>query len=220
MRLLVLWLLLTEVLSFAKRVVFLPYGNSFKPTDRSLHADCILIVAGGDSALIAAERLVEAAGATVVLRELSQLFVRLPPTTRSLPEQEGIRMLPLSAGPFASMDDAIHVLRTWRTNYFGCHRTEDGNSCFEFGGCHQRCWWRTGIGRAEVMCCTVLRADCDDTELLSLLNDSDESHESRRRDRIIGAYGECGDDSNEALKLAATLVGTGVGYYCGIARAA
>ena len=82
-----------------KRVTFLPYGDSFKPTDRALAADAALRV--GIGYRCAAEKRVLAAGATVVLRESQLLLVRLPtpPPALSTFRDEGVAVIPLSAGP-------------------------------------------------------------------------------------------------------------------------
>ena len=67
----------------------------------------------------------------------------------------GVRLSPLDAGPFGSVDEAAALLRRWVTESWECHKLEDGgNSCFEYGGCHRRCWWRGSAGRC------VLRLEC------------------------------------------------------------
>ena len=66
-----------------------------------------------------------------------------------------VRLSPLDAGPFGSVDEAAALLRRWVTESWECHKLEDGgNSCFEYGGCHRRCWWRGCAGRC------VLRLEC------------------------------------------------------------
>ena len=232
-----------------KRVTFLPYGDSFKPTDRALAADAALRV--GIGYRCAAEKRVLAAGATVVLRESQLLLVRLPtpPPALSTFRDEGVAVIPLSAGPFESRDDAVAVLRRWKTNYFECHRLDKddlegreekeegsslggGNSCFEFGGCHQRCWWREDrvIGAARVTRCTMVDTGRGfyEEELLRLLNANKDGSispslsSSFRRDGPERSGGN--DDEREreqhhtALELEAALVNTRAGYYCNLIR--
>ena len=114
--LLLLFSLLPSHDSFAvnrKRVTFLPYGDSFKPTDRALAADAALRV--GIGYRCAAEKRVLAAGATVVLRESQLLLVRLPtpPPALSTFRDEGVAVIPLSAGP------SSHATTRWQCSEGG-----------------------------------------------------------------------------------------------------
>ena len=59
------------------------------------------------------------------------------------------RIFPIDAGPFSSVDEAAYLMRRWLQEFWECHRadeTGETNSCFAFGGCHRRCWWRGAIG--------------------------------------------------------------------------
>lgn len=68
----------------------------------------------------------------------------------------GFEVFPIDAGPFNSLDEAVELVNKWCLDYYNCHRDADGAaSCFEFGGCHKKCWWR-GKGThtiAEVRFC-------------------------------------------------------------------
>lgn len=72
------------------------------------------------------------------------------------------QLFPIDAGPFESVGDAVAHLRRWLREYWHCHKTGDANSCFEWGGCHRRCWWRTGTRKplaVRVACCGLSNAD-------------------------------------------------------------
>ena len=242
-----------------KRVVFLPYGDSFRPTDRSLQAD-LAVVAADDAVLVQAAALAGAQGATVVSLERegrspsSLLLLRQPRN------QEGLRqalltmspppfqVLRLSAGPFATCTEAVHVLRRWKNDYYDCHRATSGdveelerggatgaNSCFEFGGCHQRCWWRGGHATARVT--RLHRAGRDqqgtagEGEILSALNGQQglPTATPRAASSILrrpampmampGAPAGDGGAEPAHLDLMATLVHAGDSlHYCGLYR--
>ncbi|EOD16053.1 hypothetical protein EMIHUDRAFT_211121 [Emiliania huxleyi CCMP1516] len=91
--------------------------------------------------------------AAIILSKLAVAYTFLPygggpPPKRG--EADGSREAQLQAlgvavdaGPFRSRREATHLLRRWLEQYWECKKLDSGdNSCFEFGGCHRRCWWR------------------------------------------------------------------------------
>ena len=61
------------------------------------------------------------------------------------------RTFHIDAGPFATPSDAAEALLRWISEYWECERVGDEqNSCFPYGGCHRRCWWRGSRGRVSL----------------------------------------------------------------------
>lgn len=129
---------------------FLPYGSA-RPIQSPLCADAAFQVPraqraaflGRLDALSPSAELVHAGDRLVLVRSTGQ--------TDELDQlaQGGVRLSLIDAGPFRSLDEAAALMRAWLERSWECHALEDGsgNSCFEFGGCHRRCWWRGAVGR-------------------------------------------------------------------------
>lgn len=131
---------------------FLPYGEAVA-APAALHADTILCVRSTSSfdkaridgrvpVIVAASEAVDGAGTRLVaVRGVSTW----------LDPADVVCTLPVDAGPFASRSEAAALCRRWLREYWECHRSGvDTNSCFEFGGCHRRCWWRaSSTGRVD-----------------------------------------------------------------------
>ena len=130
---------------------FLPYGSS-TPVQSALCADAAFLVPQAHrrafldrlGALPTAE-LVHG-GDVILVRSTDQRELE------QLAQQVEARLSLIDAGPFGSLDEAAALMRAWLENSWECHALEDGggNSCFEFGGCHRRCWWRGAVGRCEL----------------------------------------------------------------------
>ena len=99
--------------------------------------------------------------AAIILSKLAVAYTFLPYGSGPPPkrgESDGSREAQLQAlgvavdaGPFRSRREATHLLRRWLEQYWECKKLDSGdNSCFEFGGCHRRCWWRGAVGRCEL----------------------------------------------------------------------
>ena len=48
--------------------------------------------------------------------------------TRLAASNPGVRLSPLDAGPFGSVDEAADLLRRWVTESWECHKLEDGSN--------------------------------------------------------------------------------------------
>ena len=151
-------LLLLLLLSTAQPTLaftFLPNGNALTPPS-SLRADAAFQVPLDmrDSFLSQLDEL----SVEVVASQRRLLLVRADDQGvlgRLAARNPGVCHRPLDAGPFVSLDEAAALLRRWVTEFWECHQLEaGGNSCFEYGGCHRRCWWRGSAGRC------VLRLEC------------------------------------------------------------
>ena len=69
---------------------------------------------------------------------------------RGAPPQHG-RTFHIDAGPYDTPSDAADALLRWISEYWECERVGDEqNSCFPYGGCHRRCWWRSSRGRVSL----------------------------------------------------------------------
>ena len=138
------------MLAHGYRSKFLPYGSQYAPTSAAgsaKRADAAFETAALPEAFLSslkAAREVEIVASTptaTLIRAPEDVIIRLAAAC-------GARAHPLDAGPFASRDAAAELLHRWITEYWECKRLETGgNSCFEFGGCHKRCWWRGAIGQ-------------------------------------------------------------------------
>ena len=205
---------------------FLPMGNALSPQSQ-LRADAAFQVplevrAGFLSQLD--ELPVE-----VVASQSRLLFVRADDSsllTQLAARNPGVLLSPLDAGPFGTVDEAAALLRRWVTESWECHKLEDGgNSCFEYGGCHRRCWWRGCAGRC-VLRLECLKgegveeatlATCEPGSALAWLHD----RVAADRDASVAEAGEGGKEGEGAVKL---LVLRGLllsldaeHHYCGIA---
>lgn len=79
----------------------------------------------------------------ILLRADGEPAVRAALATASNAGEERAAAFPVDAGPFASLDDAAATVGRWLDQFWMCSRDEQGAaSCFEYGGCHKRCWWR------------------------------------------------------------------------------
>ena len=125
----------------------------------------------------------------------------------------------IDAGPFASLEDTTVLMRRWITDYWGCHELGggDGASCFEFGGCHKRCWWRDP---ADIHVSTRFVGPVDADRARSLLFGPTHSSEPRvssdggMRERQSGE----GAGAANVITLIASIVVDGSGrHYCGLA---
>lgn len=89
------------------------------------------------------------------------LLVKLVNPIKDIPK---VNVFYIDAGPFPTVSEATTAVQRCLSNYWECHRLEEGgNSCFEFGGCHRQCWWRQTIQRAlyvDIDC--VGNIDCCD----------------------------------------------------------
>ena len=211
---------------------FLPMGNALSPPSQ-LRADAAFQVPleVRDCFLSQLDEL----PVEVVASQPRLLLVRAgDPSvlTRLAASNPGVRLSPLDAGPFGSVDEAAALLRRWVTESWECHKLEDGgNSCFEYGGCHRRCWWRGCAGRC------VLRLECLEGEGLgeaTLATCEPGSalawlHDRVAADRDASAEGEQGGGGEEGeegeggevvklLMLRGLLVSLDAEHhYCGIA---
>ena len=69
---------------------------------------------------------------------------------RGAPPLRG-RTFHIDAGPYDTPSDAADALLRWISEYWECERVGDEqNSCFPYGGCHRRCWWRGSRGRVSL----------------------------------------------------------------------
>jgi len=131
------WLALVIVLSktVAEAYTFLPHGSA--PLLEACSVAAVLVPAARRHAVEAAST---ARGGLLVR---SDLLV----TARLI--QNGATVIPLDAGPFVTADAAGTRLLRWLHEYWECRRLEggEGATCFEWGGCHRRCWWRNSAGR-------------------------------------------------------------------------
>lgn len=148
-----LWLCLALAPPPCATYTFLPYGsNAPAGVAPPPHAACHVPDPGG--APLFAE-LAATAGCEVVRDEaLGRGRLLLLRATRAEPEaalsrlraaaaQAAVVVWPIDAGPFGSRLEAAAATQTWLDEFWMCTRDEAGTaSCFEYGGCHKRCWWR------------------------------------------------------------------------------
>ena len=134
---------------------FLPYGSTPAPRGEN-SANAGLLVSPHQRETIL-NRLTEDGGHLVAERELDSANSLLLVNSNHRPEDlEAQYFLPLDAGPFDSLEEAAALCRRWLLEYWACHKIgEDQNSCFEFGACHRRCWWRGSIGTLALQMDTV-----------------------------------------------------------------
>ena len=137
------------MLAHGYRSKFLPYGSQCAPTSATTakRADAAFETAALPEAFLSSLKaaheveIVASTPTATLIRAPEDVIIRLAAAC-------GARAHPLDAGPFASHDAAAELLYRWITEYWECTRLETGgNSCFEFGGCHKRCWWRGAIGQ-------------------------------------------------------------------------
>ena len=210
----------------AQAYTFLPMGNALSPQSQ-LRADAAFQVplevrAGFLSQLD--ELPVE-----LVASQSRLLLVRAGDPgvlTQLAASNPGVRLSPLDAGPFGTVDEAAALLRRWVTESWECHKLEDGgNSCFEYGGCHRRCWWRGCAGRC------VLRLEClegEGVEEATLATCEPGSALAWLHDRVAAdrdaSAAEAGEGGKEGEGVVKLLVLRGLllsldaeHHYCGIA---
>ena len=124
----------------------------------------------------------------------------------SLAEHHGAQCFHIDAGPFSSVEGAAQLMLQWVQDFWECKQLEERNSCFEFGGCHRRCWWR-GIGRIRLKLTTAGTSACAEPESGALA------------DLLLRAADTGADDVGEApaLELIGALICFGEdGVYCGL----
>ena len=94
---------------------------------------------------------------------------------RGAPPQHG-RTFHIDAGPYDTPSDAADALLRWISEYWECERVGDEqNSCFPYGGCHRRCWWRGSRGRVSLeleLCAEAERLNEPIVEDQPIRNDS------------------------------------------------
>ena len=109
-------------------------------------------------------------------------------------ETEGC-LWPIDAGPFSSADEAADLLRRWLLEYWECHRIDDErNSCFAWGACHRRCWWRSSAGRVLLTFEHAVDAQAagvqqKDSSALAYLAERSEADQSCRDPKALVLYG-------------------------------
>ena len=170
---------------------FLPYGSgSAKPSSASLQADFA----------------VEASGTTIpgtVVAGSDQVYAVRGDAT-------GITgAMPIDAGPFDTVEEAAALMLRWLLEYWECAQLPSGesNSCFEWGGCHRRCWWRGSAGRVVFKLQRRSGASEEESPSLSLLYE---------RAAADGTPAEA-SKAETTLPLLGTLVSLGDGrHYCGL----
>ena len=144
--------MLTSSVAASLAYAFLPHGSA-RPIESPLSTDAAFQVPQARraafidrlGALSTAAELVHSGDRLMLVRSTDQSGLE------RLADSEEIRLSPIDAGPFDSLDEAAALLRAWLEKSWECHALEGGgNSCFEFGGCHRRCWWRGAVGRCEL----------------------------------------------------------------------
>ena len=107
----------------------------------------------------------------------------------------------IDAGPYDTPSDAADALLRWISEYWECERVGDEqNSCFPYGGCHRRCWWRGSRGRVSLE--------------LELCAEAARLHEL---DALRQRASEFVADDDEAIALVGSLVALPPSrYYCGL----
>ena len=136
---------------------FLPYGSTKLPP-RVVQGESIATAALVVKADSVSDIQCELQGQVVATRELDCGHTLLLVCTeeREFPHAE--YALELDAGPFDTLDDAAALCKRWLLEFWECHRLDDEsgtNSCFEFGACHKRCWWRSSIGEVLLRLDTI-----------------------------------------------------------------
>ena len=119
---------------------------------------------------------------------------------RGAPPQRS-RIFHIDAGPYDTPSDAADALLRWISEYWECERVGDEqNSCFPYGGCHRRCWWRGSRGRVSLE--------------LELCAEAARLHEL---DALRERASELVTDDDEAIALVGSLVALPPSrYYCGL----
>ena len=123
----------------------------------------------------------------------------------ALAEQHGARCFRIDAGPFSSAEEAAQLMLRWLDDYWKCKQFEGRNSCFEFGGCHKRCWWRGSIGRVTLKLDTAGTSACAGPEsgaladLIVRVADDDTSGVDRTSEvpplELVGSLVSFGEDA-------------------------
>ena len=139
---------------------FLPYGSAAPPKDEGKFAATAAIIAplqslGAIAQLtnIVAERKLDQSESS------SHLVICDSDSIASLMSHTD-HVLSLDAGPFDSLEEAASLCQRWLHEFWECHKLEGdlGNSCFEFGACHRRCWWRQSIGQVVLRLDTIVES--------------------------------------------------------------
>ena len=138
-------MLILELMALA--YTFIPHGLE-KPSPSQFRADGAFLVPETSKVAFAAALICEPHVEQVASEVNRAVVVRGTELAMAgLATSSGSDLYRIDAGPFASIEDAAKLLGRWIDEYWACHRLSDGsNSCFEFGGCHRRCWWRSAIG--------------------------------------------------------------------------
>ena len=127
---------------------FLPYGGCASPP-RTLHGDTAFLISACSSASATADSL-RRCGIELVAQSDQVIIARGAASAPPLPGVE--EALPIDGGPFSTSAEAADLCQRWLEDYWECRRVEgsDSHSCFDFGGCHRRCWWRGTRPRVEL----------------------------------------------------------------------
>ena len=217
---LMLWL----VSPYATAYTFLPMGNAPSPQSQ-LRADAAFHVPLEERGSFLSQ--LDELPVELVASQPQLLLVRAddPRVLAQLAAcNPSVRLSPVDAGPFGSLEEAAALLRRWVTESWECHKLEDGgNSCFEFGGCHRRCWWRGCAGRCLLR---LERLEGEGVEEAAPAAYEAGSACAWLRDRVAAdrdvsaaAEAEAGDGGGrKLLVLRGSLVSfDGAHHYCGIA---
>jgi hypothetical protein len=126
---------------------FIPFGSA-PPPSTELGASALVRLPACVAALSFQRCTIigewqERGGSLILLRADEKALATLMADCQQL---DGAQLVPVDAGPFNDLHEAAALVERWRDDFWCCHRNEgrdgDTNSCFEFGGCHRRCWWR------------------------------------------------------------------------------